>query len=104
MVVELAPRVVVDPTVRFGKPVIEGTRVPVEVVIGRLAGGMSIEAVADEYGITGDDVRAALRYAAHVIASREIRGAAGVASLAPQSGKSISMSFERIQDGPDGAR
>lgn len=76
MVVELAPRVVVDPTVRFGKPVIKGTRVPVEVVIGKLAGGMTVDAVADEYGITGDDVRAALRYAAQVIASEEIRGVA----------------------------
>lgn len=76
MVVELAPRVVVDPTVRFGKPVIRGTRVPVEVVIGKLAGGMTVDAVADEYGITGDDVRAALRYAAQVIASEEIRGVA----------------------------
>ncbi|MGH2461664.1 MAG: DUF433 domain-containing protein [Chloroflexota bacterium] len=76
MVVELAPRVVVDPTVRFGKPVIKGTRVPVEVVIGKLAGGMSMEEVADEYGITEDDVRAALRYAANVLASEEIRGVA----------------------------
>jgi uncharacterized protein (DUF433 family) len=76
MVVELAPRVVVDPAVRFGKPVIKGTRVPVEVVIGKLAGGMSVEAVADEYGITEDDVRAALRYAAQVLASEEIRGVA----------------------------
>jgi uncharacterized protein (DUF433 family) len=76
LVVELAPRVVVDPAVRFGKPVINGTRVPVEVVIGKLAGGMSVEAVADEYGITEDDVRAALRYAAQVLASEEIRGVA----------------------------
>jgi uncharacterized protein (DUF433 family) len=69
MVVELAPGVVVDPAVRFGKPVIKGTRVPVEVVIGKLAGGLSVEAVAGEYGITEDDVRAALRYAAQVLAS-----------------------------------
>lgn len=76
MVVELAPRVVVDPAVRFGKPVIKGTRVPVEMVIGKLAGGLSMEAVASEYGITEDDIRAALRYAAQVIASEEIRGVA----------------------------
>ena len=76
MVVKLAPRVVVNPAVRFGKPVIRGTRVPVELVIGKLAGGMSVETVADEYGITADDVRAARRYAAQVIASEEIRGVA----------------------------
>ncbi|CCF85447.1 DUF433 domain-containing protein [Nitrolancea hollandica] len=76
MIVELAPGVVVDPAVRFGKPVIQGTRVPVDVVIGKLAGGISVEAVADEYGITEDDVRAVLRYAAQVLASEEIRGIA----------------------------
>lgn len=76
MVVELAPRVVVDPAVRFGKPIIKGTRVPVEVVIGKLAGGMTAEEVADEYGITLDDVHAALSYAAQIIASEEIRGVA----------------------------
>lgn len=76
MIVELAPGVVVDPAVRFGKPVIKGTRVPVEVVIGKLAGGISVDAVADEYGITEDDVRAALSYAAQVLASQEIRGIA----------------------------
>jgi len=76
MVIELTPRIVVDPATRFGKPIIEGTRVPVEMVIGKLAGGMTAEAVADEYGITVEDVHAALRYAAHVISSEEIRGVA----------------------------
>jgi len=39
MVLEIAPRIVIDPTVRFGKPVIRETRVPVELVVARLAGG-----------------------------------------------------------------
>ncbi|HVB27351.1 MAG TPA: DUF433 domain-containing protein [Mycobacteriales bacterium] len=76
MVVELAPRVVVDPAIRFGKPVIQGTRVPVEALLGKLASGMTVEEVADEYAITPDDVRAALLYAAQIIASEEIRGVA----------------------------
>lgn len=71
-----APRIVVDPQVRFGKPVIEGTRVPVELVIGKLAGGMSVEEVAKEYELAPEDVRAALGYAARVLADDEIRGAA----------------------------
>lgn len=45
---EIAPRIEVDEAVRFGKPVILGTRVPVEVVVGKLAGGMSVKEVADE--------------------------------------------------------
>ncbi len=61
MSVEIAPRITVDPKVRFGRPVIKGTRVPVDLIIGKLAGGMSIEEVAREYAITEEDVRAALR-------------------------------------------
>lgn len=87
MVVELAPRVVVDPAVRFGKPVIQGTRVPVEVVIGKLAGGMTVEAVANAYGITEGDVRAALHYAASVLAAEEIRGVARVWAFLVEVGR-----------------
>ena len=76
MSLEIAPRIVVDPKIRFGKPVIQGTRLPVELVIGKLAGGMTTQEVADEYGITSEDIRAALSYAASVIAAEEVRGIA----------------------------
>ncbi len=65
-----------DPGVRFGKPVIAGTRVPVELIIGKLAGSMTIAAVAAEYDITEEDVRAALGYAASILATEEVRGSA----------------------------
>jgi uncharacterized protein (DUF433 family) len=71
--VKLAPRIVVDSDVRFGKPVIEGTRVPVDLVIGKLGGGMEFAEVAEEYGIAEEDIRAALIYAASVLANEEIR-------------------------------
>lgn len=71
--IQLAPRIVVDERVRFGKPVIEGTRVPVDVVLGKLAAGLTTEAVAKEYGLTRDDVLAALAYAAHTLAVEEVR-------------------------------
>lgn len=73
MKTQIAPRIVVDPTVRFGKPVIEGTRVPVAPIMGKLAGGMSAADVAAEYGIAVDDVQAALAYAAQVLAGEELR-------------------------------
>ena len=38
---EIAPRISVDEKIRFGKPVISGTRVPVDLIIGKLAGGMT---------------------------------------------------------------
>lgn len=64
MAIEIAPRIVVDSAIHFGKPVIKRTRVPVDVLIGKLASGVSAEEVADEYEVTSDDVQAALRYAA----------------------------------------
>jgi uncharacterized protein (DUF433 family) len=71
--VEVAPRIVVDEKVRFGRPVIAGTRVPVDIVVGKLGAGMSVDEVADEYGIEAEDVRAALRYAATVVESEQVR-------------------------------
>ena len=44
--VEVAPRIAVDETVRFGRPVIAGTRVPVDTVVGKVASGMSLDEVA----------------------------------------------------------
>ena len=73
---DISPRITVDPGVRFGKPVIEGTRVPVELVVGKLGGGMSVEEVMDEYVLTREDVLAALSYAASVLESEQIRGIA----------------------------
>lgn len=35
---EIAPRITVDPEVRFGKPVIQGTRVPVDLILSKLGG------------------------------------------------------------------
>jgi uncharacterized protein (DUF433 family) len=39
-------RIIIDPMVRRGKPVIKGTRVPIDVILGSLASGMSIDGVA----------------------------------------------------------
>lgn len=73
MAVEIAPRIVVDPNIRFGKPVIQGTRVPVELVIAKLSGGMTAEEVAKEYEITREDILAALTYAARILALEEVQ-------------------------------
>ena len=60
-------RIVLDPKICHGKPVIRGTRVPVARVIGYLAGGMSFEDVQGDYDLTAEDVRAALDYAAELL-------------------------------------
>jgi uncharacterized protein (DUF433 family) len=74
--IELAPRIVVDAKIRHGKPVIQGTRVPVELIIAQLAGGMEPAAVAAEYDLQLADIHAALAYAAQVLASEEVRATA----------------------------
>ena len=70
---EIAPRISVNKKVRFGKPVITGTRIPVDLVLGKLAGGMTYEEVMAEYEITREDILAALNYAAKTLSSEEIR-------------------------------
>ena len=70
--VELASGITVDPSVRFGKPVIRGTRVPVDTVVGRVASGMNVKDIAQEYGITEKDVYNALHYAALRLAEEQI--------------------------------
>lgn len=55
---EIFDRISIDENVRFGKPVIKGTRVPVDLVLGKLAGGMSYEEVMSEYEITKEDLLA----------------------------------------------
>ncbi len=68
----LLQRIVMDPAIQHGKPVIKGTRVPIIRLLGGLAGGMTVEAVCHEYGVRPDDVRAALEYATDVIESEEV--------------------------------
>src|SRR3954466_1830638 len=55
-------RIVLDPNICHGKPVIRGTRVPVTVVVGSLAGGMTFEEIQREYDLTAEDIRAALKF------------------------------------------
>ena len=62
-------RIVLDPLIHHGKPVIRGTRVPVATIISGLAGGMSKEEIAQDYDLKIADVDAALSYAADLIES-----------------------------------
>jgi uncharacterized protein (DUF433 family) len=66
-----AKRIVVDPKIMAGKPVIKGTRVPVYVVLGSLAAGMDYKEVMREYGIQFQDILACLNYATEVVTSEE---------------------------------
>jgi uncharacterized protein (DUF433 family) len=70
---KLLNRIVVNPKVMVGKPVIKGTRIPVDAIIKRLAGGMSLREILEEYpNLKEEDVKAALEYAARVLAGEEV--------------------------------
>ena len=69
---ELLDRIVVDPQIMAGKPVIRGTRITVDLILELLATGMKPEEIAEDYKISVEDVRAALLYAAKVLGHEEI--------------------------------
>lgn len=71
-ILQLATGIIIDPSIRTGRPVIRGTRVPVDIIVSRVAAGMTIQAVADEYDITEQDVYNALRYAAQRLTEEQI--------------------------------
>lgn len=61
---ELLERIVLDPKVMTGKPVIRGTRLTVEYILNLLAHGATVEEVLEEYdGLTREDIRACLLFA-----------------------------------------
>jgi uncharacterized protein (DUF433 family) len=66
-------RVEINPDIMLGKPVIAGTRIPVEQILRKLAADMSTDDVLREYpGLTRQDVQAALAYASDALGSEEI--------------------------------
>jgi uncharacterized protein (DUF433 family) len=69
----LAERIEANPDVMLGKPVIRGTRVPVELILRRISEGATEEDLLASYPhLTRDDIRAAVAFAADTIAYEEI--------------------------------
>ena len=64
-------RIIIDPEIQHGKPVLRGTRVPITRIVGGLAGGMTKEEIIQEYEVTEEDISAALHYASELIESEE---------------------------------
>lgn len=61
---ELIARIALDPRVMGGKPVIKGTRLTVEFILGLLAQGMTSVEILEEYdGLTAEDLRACFLFA-----------------------------------------
>jgi len=71
-------RITIDPEIMFGKPVIKGTRVPVELVLRKIAAGMSDQQILEHHPhLTVEDIRAAAAFAADHLAAEEIVLASG---------------------------
>lgn len=66
-------RIVADPAIMIGKPVIKGTRITVELVLQVLADGMTVEEVIHAYPqLQMEDIFAVLAYSASVVAGEEV--------------------------------
>ena len=70
----LLKRVVLDPKVMLGKPVIRGTRLPVELILKLLAQGMSLAEISRDYPqLTRKDIAAALLYGSRIVGREEVQ-------------------------------
>jgi uncharacterized protein (DUF433 family) len=66
-------RIQIDPRIMTGKPVIRGTRLPVELIVRMLSQGISEKEILKEYPrLEIEDIRAALAYASDVLADESV--------------------------------
>jgi uncharacterized protein (DUF433 family) len=69
----LLSRITVSPEILGGKPIIRGMRIPVELVLGLLAQGETIDSLLDEYPrLESEDILACFAYARAIIANESI--------------------------------
>jgi uncharacterized protein (DUF433 family) len=67
------PRISMDPAVMGGKPCIEGTRLPVSMILEELGDGLTPEEVIETHPfLTLDDIRAAQAFAAEIVADEAV--------------------------------
>jgi uncharacterized protein (DUF433 family) len=70
---EWRDRIVADPAVLVGKPVIKGTRLAVDFVLELMAAGWTFDQILANYpGITADDIRACIAYAREVLQEEHV--------------------------------
>lgn len=65
-------RITVNPKVMLGKPIIKGTRITVEIILRKIAGGYSFDEIIEMYPhITKEDIMASVSYAVSVMESED---------------------------------
>ena len=66
-------RITIDPEILVGKPVVKGTRIPVELILKLLAQGISTEEILEEYSrLTREDILATIEYAHDIVRIEEV--------------------------------
>ena len=66
------PRIIINDKVRHGKPIIEGTRITVDEVLGMLEAGMTYEEIEKEYGLKKAAVVAVIKYTSSLVRGEEV--------------------------------
>ncbi len=70
---EYIKRIVSDPDIMLGKPIVKGTRITVELILRKMAEEMTFEELLEAYPhLTKDDILAAISYSADVISKEEL--------------------------------
>ena len=71
-------RIAIDPNIHFGKPCIEGTRIPVQSVLELVRDGIPFDGIIQDYypDLRMEDIRASIQYAIDVVTAEEIHSAA----------------------------
>ncbi|RLF03246.1 MAG: antitoxin [Thermoprotei archaeon] len=72
--VRIAERIIIDPQICFGKPVIEGTRIPVHMVLELLGEGLTPQEIMEKCypQLTEEDILICIRYANSLVKNEEI--------------------------------
>ena len=69
----LSKRIEINPRIMLGKPIIKGTRIPIEIILRKLSQNISIDKILQEYPrLTRKDIQAALEYAAESVRGEEV--------------------------------
>lgn len=71
---KITDRIEINPKVLHGKPHIAGTRVPVDIILGLLADGLTPEKIIEDHypHITKEDILACIRYAKQMVEEEEV--------------------------------
>jgi len=71
--VPYSKRIEINPKIMFGKPVIKGTRIPVELILRKLSQNISGDEILRDYPkLTIDDIKSAIAYASECLSTEEI--------------------------------